>query len=55
MDVATTGLTPAIVFPAVLAILLIVSELLGRTSKFKANGVFQAITGILRLLTAKKK
>jgi len=51
----TTGLTPEIVIPAVLSILLIVSELLGKTKKFSANGIVQAITGILKYFTKKKK
>ena len=54
-EATSAGLTPQIVIPALLGIALIVSEVLGKTKKFKANGVVQAIIGILKLLTARKK
>ena len=53
--VSKTGLTIGILAPAILGILLIISEVMGKTTKFKANGVLQAIIGILKLLTTKKK
>ena len=52
---SSAGLNAAILVPAILGILLIISEVLGRTKKFKANGVLEMIIGILKLLTTKKK
>lgn len=51
----TQNIDPQHVIMAVLAIALIISELLGKTEKFKSNGVLQLIVNILKAITGKNK